>query len=228
MAKKYADNHNGFVNRLIEYFSETREKIANGKVIQDRMSINGKPLTNYVGDRVDGVRSKSYVIKDRLIKSATKDYSLIFKSPVIFTAVLPTIISRNCFKVVSIIRNPVSTILSWNSVNFPISKARLPAGELYWPELGNIARLDCCVLDKQAMVWELFARRYIDYEKEIILLRYEDLVANPHSASDAIQIPFSKVEMINMNSNSAYDTTKHFEIQEALTKYSPTYKLLYP
>lgn len=228
LQKKYADNHNGFVNRLIEFFSETREIIANGNAILDRFSINGKPLTNYVGDRVDGIRCKEYIIKDRLISNINKEYYLIFKSPVIFTAVLPAIISNNCFKVISIIRNPVSTILSWNSVNFPISNARLPAGELYWPDLGKIVGLDCSVLEKQAMIWELFARRYLDYKKEIILLRYEDLVANPQLASDAIKIPFTKIEMINMNFNSIYDTTKVFEIQEALTKYSPTSKLLYP
>jgi hypothetical protein len=225
--KQYANDHIGFVKKLIEIYSDTRDKIANRNPIKDRVSLNGKPLTNYIENGMDCGRSKSFKITDRLVENVDEDFYLIFKAPVIFTAVLPAILAAKSFKVVAIVRNPISTILSWNSVDFPISNGRLPAGELYWTELGKVAAMDCSVLEKQVRIWELFARRYLDYEKEITFLRYEDLVKDPDSASKLLKIPFASIEIKNMNDNPIYDNARGSDIKEALTKFSPTARSLY-
>jgi hypothetical protein len=136
LQKQYANDHPGFIKKLNEYFADVREKISNKKPFKDRKAVNGKPLTNYV-EGSGGQRTKSYVIADRQVEYVEEDFYLVFKAPVIFTAVLPAILANKSYKVIAVIRNPISTILSWNSVDFPISKGRLPAGEEYWPELGG-------------------------------------------------------------------------------------------
>lgn len=225
--REYANNHHGFVNKINEYFSHIRVRIANGEPFKDRVSVDGNPLTNYV-ESGGGIRKKSYEIRDRVIKNVERDFYLFFKAPVIFTSVLPAIVSDGRFKVIAIIRDPVSTILSWNSVNFPIAKGRLPAGEEYWPLLGSIARNKCSTFEKQAQIWEIFAQRYVQYKDIITLLRYEDLVTNPMSLFEMLCLPFTNIHVKNSNNNPVYDFENIPAIKNALHKYSPMSKLLYP
>jgi len=227
LQKKYAKDHTGFIKKLNEYFTDIRDNISNKKPFKDRVSVNGKPLTNYV-ESSGGQRAKSYLIADRNVEHVEKNFYLVLKAPVIFTAVLPAILAAKSYKVIAIIRNPLSTILSWNTVDFPISKGRLPAGEEYWPELGEVANANFSIIEKQVRIWELFVRRYVEHQSEITLLKYEDVVCNPKAVSDSLCMPFSNIEINNMNSNPVYDSSKISCIKEMLFEHSPTAQLLYP
>jgi hypothetical protein len=227
LQKQYANDHSGFVQNLKKYFFDMRGVISNKKPFKDRKSVNGKPLTNYV-EGGGGQRTKSYQIADRQVDYVEKDFHLVIKAPVIFTAILPTILADKSYKVIAIIRNPISTILSWNSIEFPISKGRLPAGEGYWPELGEVTGATYSIVEKQARIWELFARRYIEHQSEITLLKYEDVVYNPKAVSDMLSMPFSNIEIENMNNNPVYDSSIVSNIKESLLEHSPSARLLYP
>lgn len=223
----FAADHIGFVKKLKEYSLQIRERIYQKQSFKDRIAVDANPLTNYV-DNTAGGRTKRYVIANRKVESVESRFTLVLKAPVIFTAVLPAIVSDGSYKVIAIIRNPISTILSWNSVDFPISKGRLPAGEGYWADLYNVASADCSIIEKQARIWELFARRYSQYQNKIILLRYEDVVHNFEEVSSVIGIPLRRVEVENMNTNPIYDYSLKEKIKDALIRYSPTSQLLYP
>ncbi len=226
--KRFANDHGGFTRALIELFRKVREEILSKSPVRDRVSIDGEPLTNYVRRTADGGTCKSYVSADRIIDHVERDFVLLMKSPVIYTAVLPTIVSDGHFKVLVIIRDPLATLLSWNSVNFPISKGRLPAGELYWPKLREVGDLNCTLFERQARIWELFASRYLEYQDSIILLRYEDLVAHQFAVVDSLKLPRRAVDIKDMNRSPAYNVAKVSAIREALAKYSPTSTYYYP
>jgi len=225
--KKYANDHSGFLEQLNIFFSDLRANISDKKSFKDRIALNGKPLTNYV-EGSGRQRSRSYHIADRHIEHLNKDFSLIIKAPVIFTATLPAILNEKSYKVIAVIRNPIATILSWNSLQFPIANGRLPAGEEYWPELGSLTAANFSILQKQVKIWDLFARRYLDYKNEITILRYEDIIANPQAISQSLCIPFRSIPCENMNNNPSYDFSNVSTIMEAIHKYSPVARLFYP
>lgn len=225
--KVYANDHAGFTKELIRYFADVRHKIKSKIPFKDRISVDGQPLTNYASRALEGRRDQAYVVADRVIEQVEDNFVLLVKAPVIFTSVLSAILAQDAFKVLAIIRDPVATLLSWNSVNFPISQGRLPAGEQYWPELRKIAEMESNVLDKQAMIWELFARTYLNHKEKIVLIRYEDMVQDTSCVANLLNISLQTIRVENMNKNPDYDMSKVADIIKAIEKYSPTAGLLY-
>ena len=94
--------------------------------------------------------------------------------------------------------------------------------------MGALANANFSIMEKQVRIWELFARRYVEHQSEITLLKYEDVVCNPKAVSDLLCMPFSNIEIDNMNNNPVYDSSKISYIKEMLLEHSPTARLLYP
>jgi hypothetical protein len=210
-----------FADWLQADFQDVRNKIENGQAIETREALDGGILTNYRAGNEKNFRfaHKTFVVEPKFV--------LAMKSPVLYTAVLPSLIARG-HSVIAIIRNPVATLLSWASVPFPISRGRLPAGERYWPELAAITGSTRPVLERQAMIWELFARRYVESKSAISLLRYEDLVARPQIAGDLAGTAVAQVPICHgMNQNDLYRLEAAHEIKTALRELSPVARMLY-
>jgi hypothetical protein len=83
------------------------------------------------------------------------------------------------FRVVAIVRDPVAVVMSWRSLDLPISRRRLPAGERFWAELAALARADLDLTDKQIRICDLLFSRFEQLAGRIAVIPYEVFVSDP-------------------------------------------------
>ena len=131
--------------------------------------------TNIVGEKGPGSIRRVVAQPMRIpIEPLAPQGTLVVKHNAFFTALLPALAAR--FHVFGVIRNPVSVLASWRSVDLPVRSGRLPAAQLADPNLAQ--RLDRC-RDRdrrQRLILNWFFERYQASLPMNRIVRYEDLV----------------------------------------------------
>jgi hypothetical protein len=179
-----------FVARLSQEFDTIRRTILTGGSVPDRRRADGAPITNYFSDPLpNGCRETTFTICNVTRPGLSKDFVLGVKHNALYSAVLPEIVASARFRVVALIRDPVALVMSWRSLDLPISRGRLPAGERFWPELGALCRAKLELVEKQIRICELLFNRFLQWAGQVAILRYEDLVTDPMRLLRAAGLP---------------------------------------
>jgi hypothetical protein len=169
-----------FVARLSQEFNTIRRTILAGGSVADRRRSDGGPITNYFADPLlDGRREAAFTICNVTRLGLSAHFILGVKHNALYSAVLPEIVASTRFRVVTMIRDPVALLISWRSLDLPISRGRLPAGERFWPELRSLCRADLELTEKQIRICELLFSRFLQSAGQVAILRYEELVTDP-------------------------------------------------
>lgn len=135
----------------------------------------GLDIDNPVGhEQQDGVRK---VVAQRgqiqIPPRATGSYQLIVKQNALFTALLPEL--KQQYQMICIVRNPVDVLLSWMTVNLPVNRGRIPAGERFDKKLKNsLDKLDC--IHRQLFIYQWFVERFL--KSGLSIVRYEDVISS--------------------------------------------------
>jgi hypothetical protein len=130
--------------------------------------------------------------------------------------------------VIGILRHPIPTILSWRSLDIPISYGRLPSGEKFWPELLELSASNCDILLKQVMIYELITTRMLAFRKQIHLLCYESLVKDPGQLSTLLNQQFTESTTFqSRNQSKEYNWEEVREIVAVLESHAPNTLRLY-
>jgi hypothetical protein len=168
-----------FAAALVEKFNAIRRDVLEGIPVVDRRDRNGRAITNYFGPRRDDASEREEVFAELPIVRAglTPDFMLGIKHNGLFLSALPQIVAAGFFRVVGIVRNPIETIRSWQSLTLPISNARMPGTEKYWPQLRQAALEQPNLLDAQLAIYSLLVWRL--RREGVALVRYEDFRDNP-------------------------------------------------
>jgi hypothetical protein len=176
-----------------------------------------------------GSSEDAFRIADVEVKIAGDNFSLAIKHNANFLCILPELCRCDRFSVIAVIRNPISTILSWRSVKYPISIGRLPAAEKFWPIIREIGASDDDVLVKQVKIYEQIGRRVIELRDQLTLIRYEALVDRSSLIEDVFrQKAVTDVLIEKVNRRAHYDYQYVGKIVDAIEKYSPSTLELYP
>jgi hypothetical protein len=179
-----------FVSRLCREFETVRRTILSGGSVLDRRRADGAPVTDYFSDPLpDGRRELAVTTRGIHRSGLSPDFVLGAKHNALYTAVLPEIVQSGRFRVVAIIRDPVSVLVSWQMLDLPISRGRLPAGERFWPELAALGRADLDLTDKQIRICNLLLYRYGQLADRIAVIPYEVFTADPAQLLAAARIP---------------------------------------
>jgi hypothetical protein len=103
------------------------------------------------------------------------NFTLVVKQNAGFAALLERLNEDySCF---AVIREPISTIASWATIDAPIRTGRIPAAERLDPSLGtDLAKIQD-VLDRQIHILEWFLRRFYCLPAERVI-RYEAMVSS--------------------------------------------------
>jgi hypothetical protein len=110
-------------------------------------------------------------------KPLTPNFLLAVKHPVAFTALLETLSGR--FDCYAIIRNPLATLASWNSLAWlNVKNGHAPIGEKLDPELQRALAREPDAIERQLHILEWFYRRFRSFLPDGALVKYEDLVAS--------------------------------------------------
>ena len=101
-------------------------------------------------------------------------FILLVKHNALFAALLPRL--ADSFPFLALVRNPLAVLASWQTVDLPVNRGRLPAGEELDPELRRALAQEAEVLRRQVIILDWFFARYHDHLAPSDILRYEDVV----------------------------------------------------
>ena len=175
-----AANAEDFVLRLRQDFDAVRRTILVGGSVLDRRRADGAPVTNYFSDPGPDTRRRAeFTIRGVTRPWLSPDFLLGMKHNALYAAVLPEIIRSARFRVIAIIRDPVALLMSWRSLDLPISRGRLPAGERFWPELAGLCQSELDLTEKQARIAELLFSRFAQWSDRIAVIPYEVFITDP-------------------------------------------------
>ncbi len=183
---------------------------------RQRVLSEGKALSRQKGGAVPenpvevqsdkGLRALDVSLADIHVGERIKspDFTLVIKHNALFTGLLPELGAR--FPVFAIVRNPLAVLASWNSVDLPVNQGRIPAGELYCPELRLLLDSTSDRILRQLHVLEWFCGRFVAHINTSIL-RYEEFVGDPAIIGRTLELPGSyhgKVQKRDSR-NQSYD-----------------------
>jgi len=114
-----------------------------------------------------------------LNKPLTRDFYLIVKHPTEFSALADELIGR--YPIVAMVRHPLAVLASWQTVDLPISRGRMPNAEMFHPGLAATldATPDC--LRRQIILIDWLLHIFADLPQGSVL-RYEDMIAKPEQS----------------------------------------------
>ncbi len=109
-------------------------------------------------------------------KPLTGRFHLVIKHPAEFTALWQPLAER--FRLFATVRHPLAVLASWQTVDMPVNRGRMPMAEAFLPALARKLDGISDPLDRQVALinWQL--ETYAQFPKDRVL-RYEDTVRDP-------------------------------------------------
>jgi hypothetical protein len=198
------------VGCIAEFYQDTRRSL-----LQERRAVS-KNIGGSVPDNTFGVaRSGRQNLRHNLDshgevsfagKELSANFTLAIKHNAGFTALLDRLVTQvPCY---GIVRNPLSVLASWNSVNHPVQQGHVPAGERIDPALqAALARIEDRH-ERQFYILEWFLERFARLLPRGSILRYEDVVASGGRALAPVVSDAATLDepLQSRNVNTAYDS----------------------
>lgn len=170
------------------------------------------PLRTKAGKITDNAystdnKTRKKVLERTLVKfdkNLNSDFTLILKHCAEFTLILDKLIKNDeCF---AIVRNPLSVLASWHSVDVPVSKGRVSKSEILNPDFHSQLEKIKILEDKQLFILNWY---FIQFKKlpPQNIIKYEDIITTQGRALSIISgnETFSADELSDQNSNILYD-----------------------
>ena len=173
---------NGSSHTLTEYYARTRGDILKGVAIQNKI-VDGK----FIEDTNENDIRNYYVPE-------VQNASFVFgsKNTFIYLVCLGKIRKQlPDAAVIACIRHPYDTIASWKRVKFPHMKNANPmffidyASDRDRRQIVDIARIRE-IETRYALLWDFLARCIIRSVGDVVLLKYEEFVADPENHIAAV------------------------------------------
>jgi hypothetical protein len=183
--------------------------------------VGGAIPANPVGtSRTNSGLRKRVVSKGEIAinKELSPDFTLAVKHCGSFTATLDRLVTR--FPVYAIVRNPLSMLASWSTVEFAVQRGHIPVAEGLDPELkATLASIDD-VLDRQIHVLTWFHQRIRRYLPDEAIIRYESIIETGGKALSVVRpSAVSLAEPLqSQNTSGLYDREGMVRIGERLLK----------
>lgn len=222
------------LDRAERFFTRMRRMaLRQGKVISKH--VDGEvPANSYNQVRSEGglrsPKAEKGKKKGKILvrKDLGEDFLLIIKSPAMFSALLPTLVKR--FPAYAIIRNPLSILASWNSIDHNLRDGHSPAAERYDERLRGVL---ASMTDSTERQLHLLSWWYEQFYRELpdgSILRYEDIVSSGGRTLSAIT-PTAKAmsePLFSQNLNASYDRAEMRELGSRLLDTEGAYWRFYP
>jgi hypothetical protein len=212
--------------KSVERFCEEQRRSILERKTAVSQEAGGAVVDNAAGTTrtADGLREK-VVAKGEIIidKDLSPDFTLVIKQLGTFTALLDQLVTG--FLVYAVVRNPLPTLASWNTVTFPIRRGRVPNAEHF--ERGLRAQLKAIedVLDRQIYLLGWFHERLRHCLPEDAIIRYEAIVETGGKAL-AVVVPAAAAldePLQSQNTSALYDRETMLRIGERLLESEGAY-----
>ena len=107
-------------------------------------------------------------------KPLSARFALLIKHNALFAALLPQL--TEFFSCLALVRNPLAVLASWQTVDLPVQRGRIPVGEELDSDLYLRLGQEPEVLRRQIIVLDWFFARYQAHLAPANIIRYEDLI----------------------------------------------------
>jgi hypothetical protein len=206
------------VAQVIERFCGESRKSLHEQKFAISKHVGGKVADNSAKADQNGKRTRQTEHgRIEIDKPLSKEFILAIKHPAAFTALLEPLSKR--FECFAIVRNPLATLGSWNSLDwFPLKDGRLPVGEKLDVDLERALSEKSDVIDRQIHILEWFYDRFRRLLPEHALIRYEDLIASGGRGLAKLFSAADKLDedLASKNVSEFYDRTLMVEIGRRL------------
>jgi len=255
---EYADlPDNDAVTEGIERFYRRMRRMALRDGVAISKNIAGEIPDNPVSQTRDeqGRRQRLWHMgKIKIDKKLTRDFTLVIKNPIMFTALLPNLVER--FPCYAVVRNPLSVLASGTSTrgssrrvqrleearregrNEPRSNASLAAADKHGRGQTTL-EFDKEITARLAAIKDPIERRLAQlswfferYEQELPkenVIRYEDIIDSGGKALSVVTPVARELDepLTSMNLNEVYDRGEMRELGERLLKSEGAYWRFY-
>lgn len=191
--------------RIREFAAGTRDELlATGRAAS--VQVHGRLDDDRVSEtpNVAGLRSpRGGPGEIRVDKALSVDFLLLIKHNALFAALLDRLAEG--FPVLGLVRNPVAVLASWQTVDLPVRRGRVPMGERFAPELAAALDAETDTLRRQVRALDWFFARFRDCLTRDRVVRYEDVVASGGAALFRRLGTTARPERLeNRNANALY------------------------
>ena len=149
-------------------------------------------------------------------KPLSARFALVIRDNAVFAALLPRL--NAYFPCLAVVRNPLSILASWQTVDLPVHQGRIPGAERIDRDLHRSLEQEPEVLRRQIIALNWLFARFHTHLPPADIIRYEDLV---DSGGVALfrrlgHAEAGPVDLKNRNSNPLYDRASVDTLLKAL------------
>ncbi|MDX2113879.1 MAG: sulfotransferase [Alphaproteobacteria bacterium] len=177
-----APNAEAFAVALTRDMQRLRTMLLTGQPVMDHRRADGRPVTNYLNENGEHMVPVVPLVRGGL----GADFLLAAKHNGLFLGALPQLVASGQFRIIALIRSPLEVLASWRMSPLPVSRGELPAASYFWPQLAALQRAPMELLERQIRLLDMLYQRLYEQEKNLTLLRYESLVAQPMLLEDVV------------------------------------------
>lgn len=187
-------------------FQYRNDVLSSSKVLS--MHSGGCIPTNTLSDKFDDCLRGS-VVEYGVIdvdSKLTEDFCLVIKQNAFFTSILKYL--RCFFPCYGVVRNPLSVLCSWATVDIPVNVGQIPEGERFDIKLRE--RLNRAVdnLDRQLIILNWFFEKFDRYLAPENIIKYENtILANGVNLADLSYngiLEEGRIKLSSRNVNKLY------------------------
>ena len=162
----------------------------------------------------------------KIDKQLDADFVLAIKHNGAFSALLPLLSRRmECF---GFVRNPVSVLGSWSSIDLPVSHGRIPAAERLDAGLRHGLDAEPDLLARQLMIIDWIFQRFATCLDRRSVLRYEELVSsNGQALANMLGIQMPERALQSRNSSARYRSEQAVRWADALRRHGGAWREWY-
>ena len=203
---------------LNHFFTEQRESIKINRFAKSK-STKGQVPDNLMGD-VDKKTGKRKNILDgksiEIKKKLNNNFSLIIKQPGMFTGMLGLL--KHHFPCYATIRNPLSVLQSWNTVDMAVTNGHAPAAEECDPSLKELLANESDVYNRQILLLSWYFEQFHNHLANENIIRYEEVINSGGKNLACITSSARQLEenLVSKNKNSLYDPELKKELAKRL------------
>lgn len=216
-----AKSREQMVDQVQSFFVDARRSITDDGVVASK-HCGGEVPDNTYTDKINpntGKRIKKAMIASETIsidKQLDEGFSIVVKHPAAFTALLSSLTGR--FPVYAVVRNPLSILLSWNSLDLAVSNGRAPAAEKIDTSLALALDRIEDKIDRQIFLLGWYFQQYKLFLPRTSVIYYEELIS---SRGGVLEIVAATGGVINetlqsKNDNPVYDQYLRAELIDRL------------
>ena len=170
------DTPQGACARIGEYVEQARARILAERRAPS-VQVDGRLDDNRTASRRTGAglrRLRGEWGEIAIDKPLSANFTLLIKHNALFAALLPRLTAS--FPCLALVRNPLSVLASWQTVDLPVNRGRIPAGEELDQDLHRALEREPEVLRRQLVVLDWFFARFHAHLDPRDIIRYEDVV----------------------------------------------------